>query len=226
MQAKLIFITGTNTGTGKTLLTCLGLDHLRKHKHAAAGLKPFCSGSRSDAHHVRFHGGQTGNIEEVNPWYFDPPLSPGAMPKQSRIPMDQVIKLVKRKQTECSHLIVEGAGGIMSPLGSDYHFGDLIKHFNPQTLLAAPNKLGVLNQVLLTCDYLKRVKRSVKLKIVLMGQKKPDPSSESNAEILRQWIPNCPVTEIPYLGPRAKSRASIQQNGQKLKRLLQTLFAN
>jgi dethiobiotin synthetase len=224
MQAELIFITGTNTGTGKTLLTCLGLHHLRNTKQAAAGLKPFCSGSRSDAHHIRFHSGQTWNMNEINPWYFDPPLSPGAMPKRSQIPKDQVIKLIESMQEECSHLIVEGAGGIMSPLGSDYHFGDLIKHFNPAILLAASNKLGVLNQILLTHDYLKRAKRSAKLKIVLMGQKKEDLSSKSNAAVLRQWIPDCPVTEIPYLGPRAKSRASIQQNGHRLNRSLRILF--
>lgn len=172
MQAKLIFITGTNTGTGKTLLSCLGLHHLRRNKHAAAGLKPFCSGSRSDAHHIRFHGGQIWNVDEVNPWYYEPPLSPGSLPKGSGVSIDQVIKLVKRKRSDCSHLIVEGAGGIMSPLGSAYHFGDLIRHFDPEILLAAPNKLGVLNQVLLTHDYLQRSKRSSKLRIVLMGQKK------------------------------------------------------
>ena len=225
MQAKLIFITGTNTGTGKTLLTCLGLHHLRQHNHAAAGFKPFCSGSRSDAHHIHFHSGKTWNIEEVNPWHFAPPLSPGAMPKGSQIGMAQVIEQIRGKQTQCSHLIVEGAGGIMSPLGADYHFGDLIKHFKPSLLLAAPNKLGVLNQVLLASDYLKQTKKHIPLKIVLMGQKKADPSSQSNAKVLREWIPNSSVIELPFMGPQSKSRASIQKNGQRLNLALKALFS-
>lgn len=112
----------------------------------------------------------------------------------------------------------------MSPLGPGYHLGTLIKHFNTDTILAAPNKLGVLNQILLTHDYLRRENLVQNLKIVLMGQKKPDLSSESNTFTLLQWIPNCQVIEFPYMGPNAKSRASVRKNATKFQMDLNTLF--
>ncbi len=224
MEAKLIFISGTNTGTGKTLLTCLALHHLRSLKKEARGLKPFCSGSRSDAHHICFHNQNTLHLDEVNPWFFSQPLSPGAMPENLRIKKEPVIKNIRKHQGKCEFLLVEGAGGLLSPLGSNYHFGNLVRHFNPSIIVAAPNQLGVLNQVLLTHDYLRRANRTEKLKIVLMGQRNPDLSADSNADILRKWIPECPVIELPYLGTRAKSRSSVITNAQKLKRKLDSVF--
>ncbi|MBT5480486.1 MAG: hypothetical protein HOK45_15595, partial [Verrucomicrobia bacterium] len=81
------------------------------------------------------------------------------------------------------------------------------------------------NQVLLTCDYLKQTEEHIQLKIVLMGQKKADPSSQSNAKILREWTPNSPVIELPFMGPQAKSRASVQKNGRRLNLTLKALFS-
>ena len=52
-QARIIFITGTDTGVGKTLLTGLLLDHLRQSGYNALAMKPFCSGSHADTEFLR-----------------------------------------------------------------------------------------------------------------------------------------------------------------------------
>ena len=66
----LYFITGTDTGVGKTVLTALLAEWLRRHGTRVAALKPVCSGGRGDA--VALHRALGGalTLEEINPWYF------------------------------------------------------------------------------------------------------------------------------------------------------------
>lgn len=220
MQANMIFITGTDTGAGKTLFTCMGLCHLRNAGTQALGLKPFCSGSRSDARHIRFHTNNQLPLDVVNPWFFEPPISPGAMPKKDLVSKHSVKHHILQSAETCETLLVEGAGGLMSPLGVDYHFGDLIQDMQPKVVLTAPNRLGVLNQVLLNVDHLKRFIDPQDIHVVLMGQKNSDLSVKRNAKVLKSWIHECTILEIPYLGARAKSKTAVQQHANKYKRRL------
>ena len=73
---RIIFITGTDTGVGKTLLTGLLLHHLRQSGCHALAMKPFCSGSRADAEFL--HAVQDGELtlDEINPFFFAEPLAP------------------------------------------------------------------------------------------------------------------------------------------------------
>jgi dethiobiotin synthetase len=75
---NILFVTGTDTGAGKTVLTALLLDFLRSEGIRVLAMKPFCSGPRGDA--VLLHGLQKGclTLDDVNPFYFDRPLAPAA----------------------------------------------------------------------------------------------------------------------------------------------------
>jgi len=220
MQGKLIFITGTDTGAGKTLFTSMALCHLRNQGIRATGLKPFCSGSRSDARHIRFHGGRDLSLQEVNPWFFEPPLAPGAMPKRNQIPRKTLTDYIHQSAKQHEILLVEGAGGLMSPLGADYHLGHVIEDFRPHVVLAAPNKLGVLNQVLLNVTCLKSFMPSQNIHVVMMGKKNADPSVKTNAKLLKSWLRDVTILELPYLGSNAKSRPAVQQHAGRYKKLL------
>lgn len=221
MQGKLIFITGTDTGAGKTLFTSMALCHLRQQGMQATGLKPFCSGSRSDARHIRFHGNQSLSLQEVNPWYFEPPLAPGAMPKRSQVSRKTLIDYIHQSTQQCEVLLVEGAGGLMSPLGAEYHLGHVIEDLRPHVVLTAPNKLGVLNQVLLNVTYLKLFMPSQNIHVVLMGRKSADRSVETNAKLLKLWLGKVTVLELPYLGSNAKSKQAIPQHAARHRKLLE-----
>src|SRR5260221_14172519 len=91
---RTIFITGTDTGVGKTLLTALLLAHLRQNGVPALALKPFCSGGRADAE--LFHALQDGDLtlDEINPFYFREPIAPlvAARKHRRRIQLDDVLK--------------------------------------------------------------------------------------------------------------------------------------
>ena len=72
----MIFVTASDTGVGKTLLTCLGLRSLRNRNQRPVGLKPFCSGSRADAQHLHRASGGPIDLEAINPWYYKTPIAP------------------------------------------------------------------------------------------------------------------------------------------------------
>src|SRR5205814_5379494 len=73
MRSQIVFITGTDTGVGKTLVTGLLARCLREHGLTVAALKPICSGGRDDARvlHSSLAGAMT--LDEINPWHFRAP---------------------------------------------------------------------------------------------------------------------------------------------------------
>src|SRR5439155_18617983 len=76
MRSRIVFITGTDTGVGKTVLTTVLTSCLRDHGLRVAALKPICSGGREDARVLRrlLDGAMT--LQEINPWNFRAPLAP------------------------------------------------------------------------------------------------------------------------------------------------------
>ena len=151
-MAKILFVTGTDTGVGKTLVTASLLHHLRASGTRALAIKPFCSGMRSDVRLLQSI--QAGEIsdQEANPYYFRLPVAPliAARKLGKKITIDQVIDRIKTVEAKCDRLLVEGAGGLLSPLGWKFSAADLIARLRCDVCVVAANKLGVLNHVLLT----------------------------------------------------------------------------
>jgi dethiobiotin synthetase len=248
---KIIFITGTDTGVGKTVLTALLLSHLRQTGSQAFALKPFCSGGRADAELL--HALQDGDLtlEEINPFYFPEPLAPlvAARKQRRRIHLDDVLNHIQRitssrlpieKQkaiSKNSTLLIEGAGGLLSPLGEGFNLLDLVNALTRKTIskssiqppassidliIVAPNRLGTINHTLLTIQALKS-SRIKELKVVLMDVFFPHhstPDTRSNPSILAELISPIPLFRIPNLGKNPSKRASIRKFAKKYKKTL------
>lgn len=177
MSAKIIFITGTDTGVGKTLLTALLLCHLRATGCRALALKPFCSGGRADAELL--HKLQDGELtlDEVNPYYFPEPVAPliSARKHKRSIRLDHVIRHIRSiaerlssssaksaakspprdsKHDTQNYLLIEGSGGLLVPLGEGYAVRDLIVRLDCDVLVVSRNQLGTINHTLLTVQAL------------------------------------------------------------------------
>src|SRR3989442_15923905 len=75
MESRILFVTGTDTGVGKTILTSLLARHLRERGVAVAALKPICSGGRADARALHSSLDGTLTLDEINPWHFRAPLA-------------------------------------------------------------------------------------------------------------------------------------------------------
>ncbi|HEY3761791.1 MAG TPA: dethiobiotin synthase [Verrucomicrobiae bacterium] len=203
---RIYFITATDTGVGKTVLAGLLVKYLRQQDVSAAALKPVCSGGRDDARHL--HSAMDGalSLDEINPWHFRAPIAPllAARREKKAVRLPAVLARVRAMKKRFDVLVVEGAGGLLSPLGENFDSRDLIAGLRATPILVAPNKLGVVNHVLLTLEALpKNLHR--RTKVVLMSPSKPDPSSSTNAKLLAGFFPAKRIFELLWLGERLSS---------------------
>ena len=186
---RIFFITGTDTGAGKTVLTVLLTKHLRAQGVNAAALKPICSGGRSDARRISAVMDGALSLDEINPWHFRAAIAPSlaARAEKKKVKLAQAAAHVRKMQKKFDVLLVEGAGGLLSPMGEDFNSRDLILALRAAPIIAAPNRLGVVNHVLLTLEALPKAFRA-KTIVVLMPQRKPDISAKSNASLLAEFF--------------------------------------
>lgn len=185
----IIFITGIDTGIGKTVFTVALVKHLRAQGINAAALKPICSGGRDDA--MKAFAAMRGalSLDEINPWHFRAPIAPSLAAKQERkkVTLPQVAAHVWALQKRFDVLVVEGAGGLLSPLGESFNSRDLILKLRAVPIIVAPNRLGVVNHILLTLEALPKNLRSKAL-VILVPQHKPDTSAKTNATLLSEFF--------------------------------------
>ena len=197
----LYFITGTDTGAGKTVLTVLLAAHLRQKKIQVAALKPLCSGGRGDARKISAALNGALALDEINPWHFRASVAPAlaAQREHKSVTRGQVIRHVRAVQKQFAVTLVEGAGGLMSPLGHIFDSRDLIIELQAVPVIVAQNRLGAVNHLLLTLAALPENLRG-QARIVLMSPPKADAASRSNVALLGQFFPVEKIFPLPWLG--------------------------
>ena len=213
----ILFVTGTNTGVGKTFLARLIVEWLRQAGVPVAAAKPLCSGGRADARLLQQAEGGSSTLDEINPWHFRAPLAPllAARRENKIVTLAEVVKflgnraarstgrsrvgtgnavapshsthLKRQEQKEPSVLVVEGAGGLCSPLGEGFDARHLISRLRAVPLVVGPNCLGVINQVLLTLLALPK-RCACRAQVVLVEQPQSDSSASGNLEFLGQKL--------------------------------------
>lgn len=184
-----IFVTGTDTGIGKTVFTVSLLKSLRRKNLAVAGLKPVCSGGRDDARKIFAALNGALPLDEINPWYFRAPLAPSLAARQEgkTVKLQQIITHVHRIQKRFEFVVIEGAGGLLSPLGENFDSRDLILKLRALPVIIAPNRLGVVNHILLTLEALPKTVRS-RARVVFMPAPGRDVSAKTNAKLLAEYF--------------------------------------
>jgi dethiobiotin synthetase len=142
------FVTGTDTGVGKTVLTALLTRALRRVGVRVAALKPLCSGGRDDAHvlHAALDGALT--LDEINPWHFRAPLAPVLAARQEgrRVRLAQVLTHVRQVRKRFDVVLIEGAGGLLSPLGEGFSSRELMVALKATPVIVCSDRLGAVNQ--------------------------------------------------------------------------------
>jgi dethiobiotin synthetase len=224
VSKKIILITGTDTGIGKTLFTALWLYHLRATGHRALAMKPFCSGGRGDVKLLQSM--QRGELsdEEMNPFYFKEPLAPmmAARSEKRRISLNNVVEKVKNVQKKCDCLLIEGAGGLLVPLGSGFTMLNLIAALHCEVVVVARNRLGTINHTCLTMKALETLGNKGS-SLVLMSEKAPDFSAITNQKALAELLDCVKIVSIPYLGREPKRLNRIKENRAKINKVLALL---
>lgn len=206
-----IFITGTNTGVGKTVLTALLADYFRRRGVRVAALKPVCSGGRGDARilHAALDGAL--GLDEINPWHFRASLAPvlAAKRENKRLKLAPVLAHIRAVREKFDMVLIEGAGGLLSPLGVDFNSRDLMIAVGATPVIVAPNQLGMVNHILLTLEALPGNFRA-KARVVLMAPAKPDSATASNTKLLKGLsVQN--VHRLRWLGANFLATAVLQE---------------
>ncbi len=199
-MASIYFITGTDTGVGKTVLTTLLVRHLRERGVRALAVKPFCSGGREDAQLLRTAQADEVSLDAINPWHFRAPLTPllAARREKRKVRQAEALQFLRSAATQCETLLIEGAGGLLSPLGEGFDARDLIVDLKARPIIVCPNRLGAVNQVRLVLAALPpaEARRST---VALMLSTAGSLVTRTNASLLGELLPGNRVLSIPRL---------------------------
>jgi len=191
-----LFITGTDTGVGKThtavqLLRLLGgASGVR-----CAGMKPICCGDRRDAELLLAAGSDGLTIDEINPVWLKTPVAPFAAARieQVKIDIECIVAALRALQDRVEHVVVEGAGGWLVPIRADYFVSDLAVEMKLPVLVVALNRLGCLNHTALTVRSI--VEHGLPCAGIVLNELPgaTDIATATNADILQE------IMDIPLL---------------------------
>ena len=196
-NARTIFITGTDTNVGKTAVTAMLLAHAQSSGLNVRALKPVSTGGTADE---KLLGSLQKSSLCINFFHYSEPISPwsAARLRNESVTVDAVLSPIREHRTSCELLLVEGAGGLLSPLGERFTAADLITELRAEVIIVAANRLGVMNHTLLTIEALRH--RGVKsISVALVEHPGTDSSRKSNHADLSAWISDIPVVSIPFL---------------------------
>ena len=148
------FITGTDTGIGKTWFICRLLRAWRARGHAAAAVKPLSTGDRRDAELLREAGGNALSLDEINPLHFREPAAPliAAQAENRVADFPALNRHIGALRERFTHFAVEGVGGWRVPLAPGYGVREWARDLALPVVVVARAGLGTLNHTLLTVD--------------------------------------------------------------------------
>ena len=176
---KSYFISGTDTDVGKTWVTAglakafrnMGID-VGVMKPFAAG-KPQKTGFKSEDVEILSKAAQVNDSEIlVNPQFFPIPASPYTAMKNpnvhERVNTNLILESFKKLTRLHESILVEGMGGIMTPILKNYFVANLINDLNLETILITRTRIGTLNHTLMTCNIAKKF--GVQIKGIIINQ--------------------------------------------------------
>lgn len=196
------FITGTDTGVGKTWFTCWLIRAWLAQGHTAAALKPISTGNREDAQLLRTASSNVLSLDEVNPCHFREPAAPllAARAENRSIDFFPLNRAITALSSRFSHLAVEGIGGWRVPLAPDYDVRDWACELGWPVVVVALNRLGTLNHTLLTVESIASAGLTCAGVVVNAGAEQTaspnlDLARSHNAALLRELL-RLPVFEF------------------------------
>lgn len=226
---KIVFVAGTGTEVGKTYVAKGLASTMRKAGVRVGVYKPVASGCipatqlnqeaqwtpihstpdandlvSEDATQLWEAAGKPLQINHVCPQRFEAAVAPDEAARREGKAVDVSLLASGTDiwRAHCDTLIVEGAGGLFSPLGERVLNVDLYHQFeSAKLLLVAANRLGVIHDVIATCRAAKQMDVAVDHLYLSGAAPQGDPSSRTNAHQIQKWCPEIDVREVAWGGP-------------------------
>jgi dethiobiotin synthetase len=204
MAGKGIFITGTDTGVGKTIAAAALARLLRERGVNVGVMKPVTSGCREksgrlvseDAELLAWGAGLAGVDADVAPYLLRQPIAPAEAASRDGVRIDFRIigEAFARLASRYDFVIVEGVGGLMVPLVEGLLIADLINYLSLPLLIVTSPNLGTVNQTLLTCFAAKQLGITVRGVIINNYPERPGIAEESAPTLIAS------LAGAPFLG--------------------------
>ncbi|MDP8566656.1 dethiobiotin synthase [Methylophilus aquaticus] len=202
------FVTGTDTGVGKTTVTVHLMQRLVAQGLSVIGMKPVASGcewidgvwQNEDVRHLTAAANVAAPPEIINPYCFAPHIAPHIAAAQAGVEIE--FKVIQNAYVQLKTLadvvIVEGAGGLLVPLSPAQHtMVDLIQSLRMPALMVVGMRLGCINHALLTAHMLKQ--RGIPLCGWVANYIDPQMSMpQENLQTLITYLQQPPLLEVPF----------------------------
>lgn len=153
------FITGTDTGVGKTLISCALLHAFAAQGQRVVGMKPVAVGCDDDGHNQDARQLQAASnvlvcYGQINPYSFLDPIAPHIAARNSGVSIDfaRILTSYHELASQADIVIIEGTGGFRVPLNNNQDIADLALQLNLPVILVVGMRLGCLNHALLTAS--------------------------------------------------------------------------
>ena len=217
MVAQTIFITGTDTGVGKTHVACALLRKLRRRKLRVCGFKPVASGCvhtpeglrNADALALQQAAATSEPYEQINPYAFEPAIAPhlAAVRAGDHISITRLRDAHAKLAAAHELIVVEGAGGWRVPLDETWTMAEFVAEQEWPVILVVGMRLGCINHALLSADAIMRGTRLVGWVANALPPQMDE--LEANIETLRAHLSAPLLGVIPGVGGAAAAERAL-----------------
>ncbi len=202
---KGFFVTGTDTGVGKTVVSGILITILKAQGYRVGAMKPFETGCLregdvlipSDGMFLKDVASMEESLNMITPVCLEKPLGPmvAAEIDGLRIDMAQVWKAFEILKKRYDYMVIEGVGGLLVPITPSYFVADLIKDLGLPVIVVSRPSLGTINHTLLTLKELER--RGITIQGIIFNYSFPPEGTlaeETNPDVISR------LTDVPVIG--------------------------
>lgn len=224
---EILFITGTDTGVGKTYLSIIIIKGMKRMNINVIPYKPVETGVKNLKESDSFKLAQATegvvNNEEINIYRFKEAITPSLACKMHsvKITLKEIVERAEKLKQKGDILLIEGAGGILSPLSS-FGWSEVIKELGAKVIMVVGNKLGCINHSALTEKYLLSQGITHIGWIMNNPQRKTSLAQKKNLEVLKETLESNFIAEVPFM--RNYSPAFAEKLAKKILNFTGTLL--
>jgi dethiobiotin synthetase len=210
LRFKSIFVTGTDTGVGKTTVSAGVAAALRARGWSVGVCKPVETDCRvgaggelipADASALKFFSACRSELKTICPYTFRQPLAPLVAAERERVGIDleRLARCCNKVASVHDVTLIEGAGGLLVPITAEATYADFAKTVGAPAVVIVGSRLGAINHALLTIRYAEAIGLRILGYVVNFLQPESDDAARSNVEVLARFAGPA-IGVVPYLG--------------------------